>query len=117
VVGVEVTTPELGVEVGSRFRVAVDPDPEPAGRWPTAAEAMPARWRAERRPPGEKWTLSHREQAVSLHAMGMSRAKIAEAVCGDRRFGSTVAEWLRQAAVADGGDGSGEPPTQVVGLD
>lgn len=42
-----------------------------------------------------KWSDEHRQEARRLHAEGgMSWAEIAEKVCGDRRFKSTVQLWL-----------------------
>ena len=40
------------------------------------------------------WTDAHREEARRLQAEGLSWSAIAERVCGDRRFKSTVQEWL-----------------------
>ena len=37
------------------------------------------------------WTDAHREEARRLQAEGLSWAQVAEQVCGDRRFKSTVA--------------------------
>jgi hypothetical protein len=40
------------------------------------------------------WTDAHREEARRLHAEGLSWSQIAERVCGDKRFKSTVQGWL-----------------------
>jgi len=44
-------------------------------------------------------------------ATGLSWARIAEEVCGDKRFKSTVQGWLRAAPVAGNGD---KPVAQLV---
>ena len=44
------------------------------------------------------WTHAHWEEARRLQPEGMSWASIAEQVCGDRRYKSTVQGWLRAAA-------------------
>lgn len=46
------------------------------------------------------WTDAHREEARRLQAEALSWSAIAERVCGDRRFKSTVQGWLRSGAVA-----------------
>jgi len=40
------------------------------------------------------WTAEHRREARRLQAEGLSWAQIAERVCGDKRFKSTVQGWL-----------------------
>jgi hypothetical protein len=42
------------------------------------------------------WTDAHREEARRLQAEGLSWSQIAERVCGEARFKSTVGVWLRQ---------------------
>ena len=46
------------------------------------------------------WTDAHREEARRLQAEGLSWSAIAEQVCGDRRYKSTVQGWLRPAATS-----------------
>jgi hypothetical protein len=41
------------------------------------------------------WTAEHRQEARRLQAEGLSWSQIAERVCGDKRFKSTVQTWLR----------------------
>jgi hypothetical protein len=50
------------------------------------------------------WTDAHREEARRLQAQGLSWSQIAERVCGEARYKTTVQGWLR-AAVAESGDG------------
>ena len=47
------------------------------------------------------WTDAHRQEARRLQAEGVSWASIAEQVCGDKRFKSTVQGWLRVAGNGD----------------
>ncbi len=45
------------------------------------------------------WTDEHRAAARRLHAeTSLSWAQIAEEVCGDKRYKSTVGVWLRSVA-------------------
>jgi hypothetical protein len=103
-VAVEITTPLPELEVGYRFRVLGDelrrPDGfgftgEPTGRPPLPEEAATVHrhvGRVER--VAHAWTDVHREDARRLQAEGLSWSAIAELVCGDRRFKSTVQGWL-----------------------
>ena len=73
---------------------AAAPPPRPRGA--TCAEEA----KAVRRHVGQvertarTWTDAHREQARRLQAEGVSWAQIAERVCGDKRYKSTVQGWL-----------------------
>lgn len=104
-VSVEVTVPSVGLDHGYHFRVLGDEirlsgafgfTGEPTGRPPLPEEAAAVRRRVgqvER--VARNWTDAHREEARRLQAEGLSWAQVAEQVCGDRRFKSTVGVWLR----------------------
>ncbi len=47
------------------------------------------------------WTDAHRQEARRLQAEGLSWSQVAERVCGDKRFKSTVQGWLRAARYAE----------------
>ncbi len=109
-VSVEVTVPSVGLDHGYRFRVLGDEirlsgtfgfTGEPTGRPPLPEEAATVRRHVG---PVERaasiWTEAHREEARRLQAEGLSWAQVAERVCGDKRFKSTVQRWLRAAACA-----------------
>lgn len=106
----EVTTPVPGLEVGQRFTVlgnevhgqAFGFTGEPTGRPPLPDELTAARRSAGvRRDRPTAWTDQHRAEARRLAAEGgLSQSQIAERVCGDRRYRTTVALWLQQDAVA-----------------
>ena len=110
---VEVTSHAPELEHGLRFAVLgtefsmtsdrIQFTGEPTGRSPLPDETATTRKRAgshngvehDHRP----WTDDDREQARRLQMERLSQAKIAERVCGDRKFRSTVQMWLRQATV------------------
>jgi hypothetical protein len=115
VVAVEVTSPLLGLEVDYRFRVlgdeigAVDGGVgfmgRPTGRPPLPTETSAGNGNARMVGSEREWLEAQREEARRLQAEGLlPQAQLAERVCGDRRFRSTVAWWLRQATVAENGD-------------
>ena len=103
-VAVEITTPLPELEVGYRFRVLGDELRRPGGFGftgePTERPPLPEEATAVRRHVGQVervsriWTDAHREEARRLQAEGVSWAQIAERVCGDKRFKSTVQGWL-----------------------
>jgi hypothetical protein len=96
-----VTSPEVGqphglvfVVLGDHLSDEVDWTGEPTGRPPLPAETPQRRSGGTRESPRE-WTDEHRAEAHRLAAEGLSQSKIAELVCGDRRFRSTVQLWLK----------------------
>jgi hypothetical protein len=103
---VGVTVPSVGLEHGHLFWVLGDElrrpngfgfTGEPTGRPPLPDEAATVRphvGRVERT--ARAWTDAHRVEARRLQAEGLSWAQIAERVCGDKRFKSTVQGWLRR---------------------
>jgi hypothetical protein len=105
VISVEVTTPVPGLEVGHRFTVLGNEihgqtfgfTGETTGRPPLPDELAARRSAQVRRDRSNVWTDEHRADARRLYAEGgLSQAQIAERVCGDRRYRTTVAVWLRQ---------------------
>jgi len=110
---VVVTVPQPGLVSGDHFLVLGNEIPvaEPArftfvgtrtGRPALPADA-PAR-NGNGTNPGarsspRKWTDEHRAEARRLQAEGLSWSQVAERVCGDKRFKSTVQLWLRPRAV------------------
>jgi hypothetical protein len=118
VVGVEVTTPVPTLEVGFRFTVLGDECRRPhgfgftgelTGRPPLVEESGAARRRvgSHVEDKARTWTDADRVEARRLWVEGLSWSQIAERVCGDKRYKSTVQVWLRPPAVARNGDGSG----------
>jgi len=107
---VVVTTPTVGLEVGMRFLVLGDAlrCGEPGfyftgtgiGRMPLPAETPRRNGTARaRREPPRKWTDAHRDDARRLQLDGVSWSEIAERVCGDKRYKSTVQLWLKPEKV------------------
>jgi hypothetical protein len=101
---VVVTTPDVGLEVGTRFLVLGDALPcaevgfmftgAGTGRVPLLAETPRRNGTAQtRREPPRKWTDTHREEARRLQLEGVSWSQIAERVCGDKRYKGTVGVW------------------------
>jgi hypothetical protein len=126
VVAVEITSPTLpDLEKGYRFRVLGNEigtrgfrfTGEPTGRPPLLAESAVARRAVGHHRDAEVrvWTDADKAEARRLQAEGLSQSKIAEAVCGDRKFRSTVQQWLRPEAVAANGDSSGVAPGYARG--
>ena len=96
--------PSVGLEHGCLFRVLGDEirlsgafgfTGEPTGRPPLPEEAATVHRHVGRvETVARTWTDAHREEARQLQAEGVSWAQIAERVCGDKRFKSTVQGWL-----------------------
>jgi hypothetical protein len=113
-VAVEITTPLPYLEVGYRYRVLGDELRRPGGFGftgePTGRPPLPAEAATVHRHVGQvaraarTWTDAHRQEARRLQAEGLSWAQIAERVCGDKRYKSTVQTWLRRPAVASRGE-------------
>jgi hypothetical protein len=107
-VAVEITTPLPELEVGYRYRVLGDEirlsgafgfTGEPTGRPSLPDEAATVHRHVGRVERGARaWTDAHREEARRLQAEGVSWSAIAERVCGDARYKSTVGTWLRPVA-------------------
>ena len=105
-IAVEVTVPSVGLDHGHLFRVLGDEirlsgafgfTGEPSGRPPLPAEAATVHRHVGRvETVARTWTEAHREEARRLQGEGVSWAQIAERVCGDKRYKSTVGVWLRQ---------------------
>jgi hypothetical protein len=103
-IAVEVTVPSAGLEHGHLFRVLGDElrrpngfgfTGEPTGRPPLPDEAATVhRHVGHVQRTARTWTAAHREEARRLQADGLSWSAIAERVCGDKRFKSTVQGWL-----------------------
>lgn len=107
VCAVVVTTPLPELEVGHRYRVLGNELGSSGFRFtgePTGRPPLPDETRDALRPvakPQQKtssiaWTDEDRALALVLQAEGLSQAAIAERVCGDRKFRSTVQTWLRR---------------------
>jgi hypothetical protein len=112
-VAVEITMPLPDLEVGYRFRVLGDElrrpgfgfTGEPTGRPPLPEEAATVHRHVGRvENEARTWTEAHRQEARRLQAEGLSWSQIAERVCGEARYKSTVQGWLRSASVAGDGD-------------
>ena len=107
-VAVEITTPLPELEVGYRFRVLGDElrlsgafgfTGSPTGRPPLPEEAATVHRHVGRlETEARVWTDAHREEARRLQAEGLSWSQIAERVCGEARYKSTVQGWLRRPA-------------------
>ena len=115
-VAVEITTPDVGLEVGYRFAVLgteismtsgrVQWTGTPTGRPPTLEDAAAALVRTGTHALEHRvWTDSDRAEARRLQAEGLSWARIAERVCGDKRYKPTVGSWLRPREQALPGTG------------
>ena len=102
---VEVTVPSAGLEHGHRFGVLGDELLRPHGfgwtgqtdaRPPTPDESQDALRRVGvMRGEANNWTDEHRAEARRLWAEErLSWTQIAERVCGDKRYKSTVQGWL-----------------------
>jgi hypothetical protein len=105
-VGVEVTVPSAGLDHGHRFLVLGDELRRPHGfgwigqtdaRPPTPEQAQDALRRVGSvRGSANTWTDERRAEARRLWAEEqLSWSQIAERVCGDKRYKSTVQVWLR----------------------
>ena len=103
---VEVTAPSVGLDHGHRFTVLgneismtssrIQFTGEPTGRPPLPEEVAGVRRHVGRLEDAARtWSDVHREQARRLQAEGLSWSQIAEEVCGDKRFKSTVGTRLR----------------------
>ena len=106
---VEVTSPAPELEHGLRFTVLgteismtsgrVQWTGTPTGRPPSLEDAAAALVRTGTHALEHRaWTDSDRAEARRLQAEGLSWARIAERVCGDKRYKATVGTWLRPVA-------------------
>jgi hypothetical protein len=114
-IAVEVTVPSIGLDHGVLFRVLGDEIGSsgfrftgvPTGRPPLPDEAVGALRRYDRvEREARTWTDEDRAEARRLQGEGLSWSQIAERVCGEARYKSTVGGWLRSAQTAS--------PTQVA---
>ncbi len=103
--------PSVGLEHGHLYRVLGSElgddgfrfTGEPTGRPPLPGDEPTRNGSGRTGATPHKWTEADRREARRLEMEGYSWAAIAEQVCGDRSFKSTVGGWLRTTAVAGNG--------------